>query len=90
MLRPMLLLGGERELVIMSGMLAGILVFSVGSLQIAVIGVLFWMGALFVLQRMAKDDADLSKVYIRHVNRKVYYPATPHWTSPERELKKQQ
>jgi type IV secretory pathway TrbD component len=75
MLRPMLLLGGERELVIMSGMLAGIL---------------FWMGALFVLQRMAKDDADLSKVYIRHVNRKVYYPATPHWTSPERELKKQQ
>jgi type IV secretion system protein VirB3 len=90
LLRPMLLLGGERELVIMSMMLAGILVFSLGTLGTAVIGVIFWSLAMFVLQRMAKNDPQLSKVYIRHVNRKIYYPASPHWTAPERELKKNQ
>jgi type IV secretory pathway TrbD component len=90
LLRPMLILGGERELVFMSGMLAGILVFSLGQFSTAVLGVLFWGFALFVLQRMAKHDPQLSKVYIRHVNRKIYYPASPHWTAPERELKKNQ
>jgi type IV secretory pathway TrbD component len=46
--------------------------------------------ALAALPRMAKNDPQLSKVYIRHVNKKIYYPAAPHFTATEPELKKHQ
>jgi hypothetical protein len=30
------------------------------------------------------------KVYIRHVNKKLYYPARPHYTAVDPEIKKHQ
>jgi type IV secretory pathway TrbD component len=86
----MLVLGGERELVFASGMIAAILAFAFGDLTLAAIGITFWLIVLVALQRMAKHDSQLSQVYVRHVNKKTYYPALPHATSIEPEVKKQQ
>ena len=86
----MLVLGGERELVFFSGMLAAVLAFALGNLTLAAIGVAFWLLSLFVFQRMAKHDPQLSRVYIRHLNKKIFYPAHAHVTSREPELKKHQ
>jgi type IV secretory pathway TrbD component len=90
LLRPLLVLGGERELVFASGMVAAILAFSLGDLVLAAVGVGFWLLALFVLQRMAKHDPQLSRVYIRHVNKKIFYPAAAHLSALEPEPKKHQ
>lgn len=86
----MLILGGERELVFASGMIAAILAFALGDLTLAAIGITFWLIVLVILQRMAKHDPQLSRVYIRHVNKKTYYPALPHTTAIEPDAKKHQ
>jgi|SRR5271165_2044039 len=90
LLRPLLVLGAERDLVMFSGMLAAMLIFSLGSLMFSIVGGAFWFAALMVLQRMAKHDPQLSKVYVRHVNKKIYYPAQPHHSAIEPAVKKHQ
>ncbi len=90
LLRPLLLMGGERELVFGSGLIAAMLIFSMGDLKLAAIGVAFWLFSLFVFQRMAKADPQLLRVYVRHVNKKIYYPAQPHVTALEPQPKKHQ
>jgi type IV secretory pathway TrbD component len=90
LLRPLLILGGERELVFASGMVAAILALSLGDLMLALLGIAFWLVALFVLQRMGKFDPQLSRVYVRHANKKIFYPAAAHLTAPEPEPKKHQ
>lgn len=78
LLRPLLILGAERELVLGSGMLAAILIFSLNNLLLGVVGVVFWIVSLAAFQRMAKIDVQMTKIYVRHVNRKIYYPARAH------------
>jgi type IV secretion system protein TrbD len=90
LLRPMLVLGAERELVFGTGMIAAMLVFSFGSIVMAGAGIGFWMVALVVLQRMAKHDSMLSRVYIRHLNKKIFYPAAAHLTASEPPARKHQ
>ncbi|HTJ27569.1 MAG TPA: conjugal transfer protein TrbD [Candidatus Limnocylindria bacterium] len=90
LLRPLLMLGAERELVLASGMIAAMLAFAMGDLVLAAIGVGFWLAALVVLQRMAKHDPQLSRVYVRHVNKKIFYPAAAHVSASEPEAKKHQ
>ena len=90
MLRPLLLLGGERTLVLCSGVIAGALVLSFGDLALAGVGIAFWIVILAVLQRMAKHDPELSRVYMRHLNKRLFYPARSHHSSIERPVKRQQ
>jgi len=90
LLRPLLVLGGERELVMASGMIAAILIFSVSNLVAGIIGVSFWLISVAIFGRMAKHDPQLSKVYIRHVNKKIFYPARAHFTAADPEIKKHQ
>lgn len=90
LLRPQLMLGAERELVFSSGIIAAIMIFSLGSLALAAVGAGVWVLSLAIFQRMAKADPQLTRVYIRHVNRKIYYPAAPHVTALEPLLKPQQ
>lgn len=73
--RPQLLLGGDRELVLLSAMMAGMLTFALGTWWGAVSGVLLWMSAVAVLSRMGKADPLLRQTYIRHVRYQPYYPA---------------
>lgn len=78
--RPNLLLGGERELVLVSGLLSGTLAFAGASIATIVIGVLLWFGLLSMLRMMANKDPFMSKVYLRHIKYQSFYPArsTPY------------
>jgi len=73
--RPNQLLGGDRELVLIAALVAATLGLSLGSWWGVVISVLFWMGAVGVLQRMGKADPLLRQVYLRHIRHRQHYPA---------------
>jgi type IV secretion system protein TrbD len=73
--RPNMLLGGDRELVLMSALFAAVLIFTLAKLWAATAGVVFWLIALAVLRRLAKADPMMRQVYIRHIKYKPFYPA---------------
>lgn len=79
--RSNLVLGCDREMVMFSGLIAATLVFYSWSLKAAVVGVLFWIFALFALRLMAKHDPKLRQVYLRH---RVYHPYYPPHSTPWR------
>ena len=82
--RHNLFMGGDRELVMFSGLLAFALIFSAQEVRATVIGLLLWFGALFACRLMAKSDPKLRFVYMRHRKYKPYYPArsTPFRLNP--------
>lgn len=71
--RNNLFMGGDRELVMLSGLLAVVLIFSVQSIAAAVLGVSLWFTALFILRQMAKADPRLRHVYLRNRRYQPYY-----------------
>jgi len=73
--RDNLFMGGDRELVMFSGLLAGALIFSAQDMRATVFGIALWFGALFVCRLMAKADPKMRHVYLRHLRYKAYYPA---------------
>ncbi|MDO5693500.1 MAG: conjugal transfer protein TrbD [Pseudomonadota bacterium] len=73
--RPNLILGGERELVLMTMLFAAMIAFTASSWVQVVIGVVFWLAIHALLVDMAKNDPMMSAVYLRHVRYKGYYPA---------------
>jgi type IV secretion system protein VirB3 len=73
--RPQLLLGAERELVLVLGMLAAILVFAAQTLVAVLAGSALWLAGVCLLRRMAKADPFMSRVYLRHIRYRAYYPA---------------
>ncbi|HEX7639158.1 MAG TPA: conjugal transfer protein TrbD [Burkholderiaceae bacterium] len=73
--REQLFMGGDREFVMLAGLLAVALIFSAMTLYSAVIGVLLWIGALFSARLMAKSDPKLRHVYLRHRRYPAYCPA---------------
>jgi type IV secretory pathway TrbD component len=73
--RPALLLGGERELVMMTAFAAGALGFAALNGVAAVIAAALWFGCLASLRRMAKADPQMSRVYVRQLRYRRYYPA---------------
>lgn len=77
-------MGGDRELVMFSGLMAFALVSSAQELRASVFGLLLWLVALFVCRLMAKSDPKLRFVYLRHQKYKMYYPArsTPFRLNP--------
>jgi len=75
LLRPILLLGAERELVLSTALLAAGLVFTVHHGWSVVLGGGLWLGGLAALQRMAKHDPLLSQVLARQLRYQRWYPA---------------
>ena len=73
--RPNLLLGGDRELVLMTALFAAVLIFTLAKLWAAIAGIVFWLIALGVLRRLAKVDPIMRQVYLRHIKYKPFYPA---------------
>lgn len=73
--RPNLLMGGDRELVMSSGLVAFALVFSLQQWVAVAYGAILWFGALFLLRLMARADPQLRPVYLRHRLYRRYYPA---------------
>ncbi|MDF7677060.1 conjugal transfer protein TrbD [Neisseriaceae bacterium ESL0693] len=72
--RENLFMGGDRELVMFSGLLAGALIFSAQELRATLFGIGLWFFALYACRLMAKSDPKLRKVYLRHRLYKEYYP----------------
>ena len=73
--RHNLFMGGDRELVMFTGLMAFALVFSAQELRATVVGLTLWFGALYLLRLMAKSDLMLRAVYMRHRIYKPYYAA---------------
>ncbi len=73
-------MGGDRELVMFSGLLTFALIFSAQELRASIFGIILWTTSLFVFRLMAKFDPKLRKVYLRHRLYSHYYPArsTPY------------
>jgi type IV secretion system protein VirB3 len=74
-IRPLLFLGGDRELTMMTGLLCASAVFAVQTWQSVMWGVGVWTIALYFLRLMAKSDPLLRDIYLRHVAYKAFYPA---------------
>ena len=81
LMRPILLMGAERELVLISGIIAAVLILSLERLVFTVVGVVFWCLSLAALQRAAKADPQFSSVYLRHARYRAYYPAQSRVTA---------
>jgi type IV secretion system protein VirB3 len=77
-----LLLGGDRELVLVSGILAAILIFAVMTWWSILAGAVLWLAAVAVLARMGKVDPLLRHVYVRHIRYRAFYPAKSKLTAP--------
>jgi type IV secretory pathway TrbD component len=76
LIRPILLGGGERELVIVNITFACALVFGVGMNKFTLISAIFLMTiGQIILNKLANADPMLSKVYQRHIHYQEYYLA---------------
>ncbi|MCZ4432014.1 conjugal transfer protein TrbD [Agrobacterium sp. SOY23] len=78
--RPNLLMGADRELVLITGLAATILIFVVLTVYSALVGAAIWIVVIGVLRMMAKADPLMRQVYVRHVSYRPYYrPTTSPW-----------
>ncbi|HQS03153.1 MAG: hypothetical protein B7Y07_11370 [Halothiobacillus sp. 24-54-40] len=73
--RAHLLLGAERELALLSVLIVALVVASGMNPLSFGVGALLWVIMLGIVIRMAKADTMMSKVYLRHVKYRSYYPA---------------
>jgi type IV secretory pathway TrbD component len=85
-IRPHLFLGGDRELVLFSGLIAAVLIFACMQFLTIVIGVSLWVGTLWIFRRLAKADPRMRYIYLRSLQYRSYYPAR---STPFRENLKQ-
>jgi len=74
--RPNLLMGADRELVLLTGLASAILIFVVLTWYAAVLGAAIWLVAVAVLRMMAKSDPLMRQVYVRHIAYRPTYRAT--------------
>ena len=83
--RPMLVMGGERQLVLMLGVVAGVFIISLAQVWAAIVGIVIWTGGQYLLARAAAYDVQLSKTGPRHLKYKKQYlsGATPFARSRE-------
>src|SRR5215472_14260421 len=73
--RPNQILGGDRELVLVSVLVAVSLAFSLASFWGVALSVGFWVSAVAVFQRMGKADPMMRHIYMRHIRYRSFYPA---------------
>ena len=81
--RSNLFMGGDRELVMFSGLLAAILVFAAQDWTAFFVGITVWFIALWIFRRMGKADPNMRFIYLRNRRYKPYYPprTTPFRTN---------
>ncbi|MGR9425323.1 conjugal transfer protein TrbD [Rhizobium leguminosarum] len=74
--RPNLLIGADRELVLITGLASIILIFVVLTIYSALLGATLWIVIVAALRMMAKADPLMRHVYMRHMAYKPFYKAT--------------
>ena len=78
--RPNLLMGADRELVLVTGLASIILIFVVLTWVSALFGLAVWTLIVGLLRMMAKADPMMRHVYLRHVGyRQHYRPTSSPW-----------
>jgi type IV secretory pathway TrbD component len=65
--RPNLLMGADRELVLLTGLAAAISAFVVLTWFSVLFGIVIWIGVVAALRMMAKADPMMRQVYVRHI-----------------------
>ena len=70
-----LFMGGDRELVLFTGLISFALIFSAQELRATIFGVCLWVLALAGLRLMAKADPQMRYVYLRSRKYKPFYQA---------------
>ncbi|MDQ7084930.1 MAG: conjugal transfer protein TrbD [Sulfurovum sp.] len=73
--KPNLVLGGERELMMFTGLISATMIFVTLSLQSAIIGFFLWFSFSSLIRYMAKSDPLMSKIYLKQLTHQHYYPA---------------
>jgi type IV secretion system protein TrbD len=73
--RPQLLMGGDRELVLVAGLFAGVMAVSVMTMMSFFIAGVSFGAIVMVLTQLGKADPLMRKVYSRHIRYKDFYPA---------------
>ena len=78
--RPNHLMGADRELVLLTGLVTAILIFVVLTWFSALFGVAIWIVVIGALRMMAKADPMMRQVYVRHIGyRPSYRPTSTPW-----------
>lgn len=78
--RPNLLLGADRELVLITGLAVIILIFVVLTPMSAVVGIAMWILILGILRMMGKADPLMRRIYLRHIRYRPFYrPTSSPW-----------
>jgi len=73
--KPNLLLGGERELMLIVGLFSAVMVFIAMTWQTFILGVGMWIFLSMLLRMMAKADPLMSKIYLKQLKYKDFYAA---------------
>ena len=74
--RNNLFLGGDRELVMLTGLASmALIVPAINSLKAWAAGLLIWFAGVWACRLMAKSDPLMRFVYMRHRTYRPYYPA---------------
>jgi type IV secretion system protein VirB3 len=74
--RNNLFLGGDRELVMLTGLASmALIVPAINSLKAWVAGLAIWFAGVWACRLMAKADPLMRFVYMRHRTYRPYYPA---------------
>lgn len=73
--RPLLFMGGDRELVMLVGLISGILILTTLDVLAIILGIAIWSLGLYFLRKLAASDPWMRQVYLRHRLYNSYYPA---------------
>jgi type IV secretion system protein VirB3 len=67
-------LGGEREPTLMMAIVAAGLAVSGQNLVAVIVAAMLWFGCIGLFRQMAKADPQMSRVYMRQIKYRGYYP----------------
>lgn len=73
--KPNLFLGGERDLMLMLGLLCALLIFIALTVPTIIMGLCIWGVFASLLRMMAKSDPLMSKIYLNQLKYKSFYNA---------------
>ena len=78
--RPNHLMGADRELVLLTGLAAVILMFVVLTWYSLLFGMVVWIAVVGALRLMAKADPMMRQVYLRHIRyQPTFRPTSSPW-----------
>ncbi len=73
--RANLVLGAERELAYLLGLLTVVLIFALQNRFTLVLGIVLWFSLMPLLRMMGDADPQMSKTFKRYTTYQKYYPA---------------